>query len=153
MPALRRCPNLDSSPPSRELVTLREKTERLLAQSVRDYAAVADRFEVPHHEIRVVVHPIDWRPGRTLLRFIVPVVVGVDPSPALYERLAKYNNEVTFGKFYVKERTIFIEHNLLGESVERRGFRAALACVAHYAGRLDAPLLAEFGGKRWSEHD
>jgi len=143
---------LDADQPSRELVTLREKTERLLSLAVRDFEHVGDRYEVPYHSTRVMVHPLQWTDGRTLLRLIAPVVVEVDASPGLYERLGQLNNTTIFGKYYLRDRTVFLEHNLLGESVEKRGFRAALASVAHHADHVDDALLAEFGGRRWSEH-
>lgn len=138
--------------PSRELLILREKTERLLQQSVRAYEKVGDRFEVPYQSTRVVVHPIDWTSGRTVLRIIAPIVVDVRPVPELYQRLAELNNTTIFGKFYLRDGTVFIEHNLLGESLDKLEFRAALASVAHHADHLDDVLLAEFGGHKWSEH-
>lgn len=146
-------PVLDAAPPpTRELLTLREKTERLLSQAVKDFECVDDRFEVPYHSTRVVVHPMEWTPGRTLLRFIAPILVEVEPSAALWERLSELNNTTVFGKYYVRDKTVFLEHNLLGESVEKRGFRAALASVAHHADHVDDALMAEFGGRKWSEH-
>ncbi len=137
---------------SRELITLREKTERMLGQAVREFESVGDRFEVPYQSTRVLVHPIDWTKGRTLLRIIAPILVDVEVGPELYEQLSRLNNTTIFGKFYVRERTIFIEHNLLGESVDVNEFRAALASVAHHADHLDDRLLAEFGGRKWSAH-
>jgi hypothetical protein len=141
----------DRVEPSRELVTLREKTERLLGQAVREYEQVGDRYEVPYQATRIIVHPLDWTRGRTLLRIIAPIVVDVEASPGLYERLAELNNTTTFGKFFLRDRTVFIEHNLLGESLDQAGFRAALASVAHHADHLDGLLVAEFGGHRWSD--
>lgn len=143
---------LDSVDPSRELTLLREKTERLLAQAVREYECVDDRYEVSYHSTRIIVHPILWTSGRTLLRFIAPVVVGVEPSGALFERLSELNNTTIFGKYFLRDGSVFLEHNLLGESVEKRGFRAALASVAHHADHVDDALLAEFGGHKWSEN-
>ena len=135
---------------SRELVTLREKTKRMLEHAVREYESVADRFEVPYQSTRVIVHPIDWTNGRTLLRIIAPILVDVEPDPELFKKLSELNNTTIFGKFYVRDRTIFIEHNLLGESVDTLEFRATLASVAHHADHLDDHLLAEFGGRKWS---
>lgn len=138
--------------PSRELMTLREKTERLLEQSVRAFERVGDHFEVPYQSTRVIVHPIDWTQGRTVLRIIAPIVVGVRSVPDLFVRLGELNNTTIFGKFYVRDETIFIEHNLLGECLDKQEFRAALASVAHHADHLDDVLLAEFGGRKWSDH-
>lgn len=143
---------MDSSEPSRELITLREKTERLLGLAVRNFQRVGDRFEVPYQSTRIIVHPIDWTRGRTLLRLIAPIIVEVKPVPDLYKRLAELNNTTIFGKFYLHDGTVFIEHNLLGESVDTNEFRAALASVAHHADHLDEVLLAEFGGHKWSDH-
>ena len=138
--------------PSRELVTLREKTERLLDTAVRRFERVGDRFEIPYQSTRVIVHPMDWTRGRTLLRIIAPVVVDIAPVPDLFRRLIELNNTTIFGKFYMRGDTVFIEHNLLGESVDKREFRAALASVAHHADHLDDALVAEFGGRKWSDH-
>lgn len=140
-----------ASPPdaSPELLALRERAEALLEASVREYRAVADRFEVPYQSTCLVVHPLDWTKGRTLLRIIAPIVVDVAPMPGLHRRLSELNNTTIFGKLYFHEGTIFIEHNLLGESVDRAQFRAVLASVAHHADHLDEALIAEFGGRRW----
>ncbi len=135
---------------SAELLALRQHAEKLLAASVREFASVADRYEVPYQSTRIIVHPLDWTKGRTLLRFIAPVVVDIAPMPGLHRRLSEFNNTTVFGKFYFHEGTIFIEHNLLGESVDRAQFRAVLASVAHHADHLDEVLIAEFGGRRWA---
>jgi hypothetical protein len=137
---------------SRELITLREKTERMLEHAVREFERVADRYEVPYQSTRVIVHPIDWTKGRTLLRIIAPILVDVEDDTDLFKKLSELNNTTIFGKFYMRERTIFIEHNLLGESVDTHEFRAALASVAHHADHLNDRLLAEFGGRKWSAH-
>ena len=137
---------------SPELVALREKTEALLRRAVADFRPSGDRFEVPYQGTRLIVHPLDWTRGRTLLRFIAPVVIGVAPSPELHARLSELNNTTIFGKFYVMDGAVWIEHNLLGESVDWEEFRAVLASVAHHADHLDDVLIAEFGGRKWSDH-
>jgi hypothetical protein len=137
---------------SPELEELRRTTERLLRRAVRDVHVEGDRFEVPYQSTRVIVHPIQWTRGRTLLRFIAPIVLDVEPGPGLHERLSDLNNTTVFGKFYVMDRTVWIEHNLLGENVEWEAFRAVLASIAHHADHLDESLMAEFGGHRWSDH-
>lgn len=124
----------------------------MLASSVREFTRQSDRFVVPYQSTRVIVHPIDWTKGRTILRLIAPVLSNVDETPALYKRLGELNNTTIFGKFYLRDRAVFIEHNLLGESVDRNAFRAALASVAHHADHLDDALAAEFGGRKWSDH-
>ena len=139
--------------PSDELAALRRRTESLLGESVREYRAVADRYEVPYQQTRIIVHPLDWTRGRTLLRFIAPVIVDVMPVPALHARLSELNNSTVFGKFYYADGTVFIEHDLLGESLDRAQFRAVLASVAHHADHLDELLLAEFGGRKWGRGD
>jgi hypothetical protein len=136
---------------SRELTILREKTARLLGRAVSEFTRVGDRFEVPYQSTRIIVHPIDWTGGRTLLRFIAPVVLDVAQGPELHARLSELNNTTIFGKFYCMDGAIWIEHNLLGESVDWEQFRAVLASVAHHADHLDEALMAEFGGHRWSD--
>ncbi len=137
---------------SHELITLREKTERMLEHAVREFESVGDRYEIPYQSTRVIVHPIEWTKGRTLLRILAPILVDVDVEPELYKKLSELNNTTIFGKFYVREQTIYIEHNLLGESVDTMEFRAAFASVAHHADHLDDRLLAEFGGRKWSSN-
>ena len=139
------------APASAELEALRRRTEALLRRAAPRYALVADRFEVPYQSTRIIVHPIQWTQGRTLLRFIAPVVLDLRVTPALYERLSELNNTTLFGKFYVMDGAVWIEHNLLGESLDWEQFRAVLASVAHHADHLDEQLIAEFGGHRWSE--
>lgn len=139
------------APASAELQALRRRTEELLRRAAPRYALVADRFEVPYQSTRIIVHPLQWTQGRTLLRFIAPVVLDLRVSSPLFERLSELNNTTLFGKFYVMDGAVWIEHNLLGESVGWDEFRAVLASVAHHADHLDAALIAEFGGRRWSE--
>ncbi|MFT7463043.1 MAG: hypothetical protein ACI9EF_001385 [Pseudohongiellaceae bacterium] len=143
---------MDIKEPSRELITLRERTEEFLAGAVRAYDRVADRYEVPYHATRIVVHPIDWTQGRTLLRIIAPIIVDVETTTDLYRRLIELNNTTVFGKYYVREHTVYLEHNLLGESLDAAQFRAVLSSVAHHADHLDDLLLAEFGGRKWSDN-
>jgi hypothetical protein len=139
---------LDTCP---ELAALRTRTEAFLRQAVSEFAPVGDRFEVPYRGTRLIVHPIAWTKGRTLLRFIAPVVMGVQPGPELHARLSELNNTTIFGKFYVMDGAVWLEHNLLGESLDWEQFRAVLASVAHHADHLDEQLIAEFGGHRWSD--
>ena len=138
---------------SPELLKLIERTEQLLGQAVRDFSRVGDRFEVPYQSTRVIVHPIDWSPGRTLLRVIAPVVLGVKGTPELYQRLSDLNNTTIFGKFYFMDETVWIEHNLLGETLSWEEFRAVLASAAPNAEHLDEALMTEFGGRRGRDHD
>jgi hypothetical protein len=142
-------PSVESS---RELITLREKTERMLEHAVREFVSVDDRYEVPYQSTCVIVHPIAWTKSRTLLRVIAPILIDVDDSSELFKKLSELNNTTIFGKFYARERTIYIEHNLLGESVDTLEFRVVLASIAHHADHLNERLLAEFGGRKWSAH-
>jgi len=144
---------MDTKAPSKELSALRERAEAMLAEAVASYRPVADRFEVPYQHTCVIVHPIDWSRGRTILRIIAPILRDVDADAALYARLADLNNTAIFGKFYVLDGTIFVEHNLLGESVDREQFRAVLAAIAHQADHLADPLQLDFGGKKWRGTD
>ena len=148
---LRRRLTEDVLEPSPELAALTERVERMLQEAVGRCERVADRFEVPYRNTRVIVHPLQWTRERTLLRFIAPIVLGVTETPALHRKLSDLNHGTVFGKFYVMDGTVWIEHNLLGESLDQESFRAALASVAHHADHLDEPLMAEFGGHRWSE--
>jgi hypothetical protein len=106
---------------------------------------------VPYRSTRLILHPIGWTRGRTLLRFIAPVVLGVQLGPELHARLSELNNTTIVGKFYLMDGAVWIEHNLLGESLDWEQFRAVLASVAHHADHLDEQLISEFGGHRWSE--
>lgn len=139
---------MDDSP---ELAALRAKAEQFLRRAVSEFAPAGDRFEVPYRGTRLVVHPIAWTRGRTLLRVIAPIVLDVKAGPELLARLSELNNTTIFGKFYVADDAVWIEHNLLGESLDWEQFRAVLASVAHHADHLDESLIAEFGGHRWSE--
>ena len=143
--------SVEATTPSRELRILREKTERFLGKAASGWSAVADRYEIPYSSTRLVVHPIDWTEGKTLLRFIAPLLLDVPPGPELYRRLSEFNNTTIFGKYYHHDGTVFIEHNLLGESVDGEEFRATLASVAHHADHLVDALQAEFGGRKWKQ--
>ena len=139
------------SAPSAELLALRLRVEALLGEAVREFKTVSGRYEVPYQSTRIVVQPLDWTKGRTLLRVVAPIATAVPESPELYRRLSELNNTIVLGKFYFDDGTILVEHNLLGESVDRSQFRAALTSVAHHADHLADLLLADFGGRKWGE--
>ena len=85
---------------------------------------------------------------RTGVRVHAPVLADVKPDAPL-ERLATINAEVSFGKFafYEPTRTIEVEYDLLGWTLDADELHQAVHVVGDLADGWDDRLLADFGGK------
>ncbi len=95
---------------------------------------------------------------RSLVRISAPLLRGVDPSPALYEYLAREAPRHWFGNVSVwddenNKGKLFLSfaHTLLGDYLDEDELSTAMYGVLHNADELDDKLQQRFGGKRWTD--
>jgi hypothetical protein len=113
---------------------------------------------------QIHIRIIDWGKNkdgeaRSLVRVSAPLLRGVQPSPALYEYLAREAPRLWFGNIAVwdDEETkgmlsLTLGHTLLGDYLDEEELRATLYNVLGSADDLDDQLQKRFGGKRWTDN-
>jgi hypothetical protein len=124
-----------------------------------------DLIGVRFNDVSTQIHirVIDWGKNRdgepqTLVRVSAPLLRGVQPSPALYEYLAREAPNYWFGNIRVwdDEETkgmvsMTFGHTLLGDFLDEEELRVAVSRVLNSADELDDELQKRFGGKRWTD--
>jgi len=112
---------------------------------------------------QVHIRIIDWGKDKdgqpqTLVRISSPLLRGVQPTPALYEYLARESPSLWFGSIRVwdDEETkgmvsMTLGHTLLGDFLDEEELRVAVFRILNSADELDDELQKRFGGKRWSD--
>ncbi len=112
---------------------------------------------------KVHIKVIDWGKNkdgepRTLVRVSAPLLRGVQPTPALYEYLARESPSLWFGSIRVWDDdetkgmlSMTLGHTLLGDYLDEDELRVALFQILNSADELDDELQKRFGGKRWSD--
>jgi len=122
-------------------------------------------FLVPYGSAGVFVDFRDWGDGETLVNIHAFVLDQVDVSderrPKILEELNEVNKTTYLGKVYldVEQKTIVLEHDLLGNHLDADELMGALRTVATMADDLDDKLREAIGTGRsakaaWDEaHD
>ena len=124
-----------------------------------------DTIGVKFTDVSTQVHVriIDWGKNkdgepRSLVRVSAPLLRGVQPTPALYEYLARESPSFWFGNIRVwdDEETkgmvsMTLGHTLLGDFLDEDELRVALFQILNSADELDDELQKRFGGKRWAD--
>jgi hypothetical protein len=94
----------------------------------------------------------------TLVHIWAPVLRDVDPSPALFEWVARNGGARCFGVVRVfdsKENPgkliLSMEHTLLGDYLDQGELSAAVMGVISSADKLDDELMPIYGGKRYED--
>jgi hypothetical protein len=86
-----------------------------------------------------------------------PLVLGVKPSPALYQWVAIEGQEYTYGGCRVvvendnKNVRVIFRISLPGDTLDPGELKDALLCVAFTSDELDDELKKRFGGKRMED--
>jgi len=105
----------------------------------------------------------DWGTNKdgdpqSLVRISCPVLWEVDPSPALYEWVAKEGSKFLFGHISVYDDTsapgkqfLMMSHTLLGDYLDEEELSSAMYAVVGTADKLDDELKQKFGGKRLAD--
>lgn len=117
-------------------------------------------FSVRHGSARVFVEVVSPKPddvdAPTLVKYTIPLLIGVNDTPDLYEYIAFHADDYVFGHLSLfrtsaGELRVFFTHQLLGDYIDEAEFRHALFGTLSSADTLDDELQARFGGSRFHE--
>ena len=105
----------------------------------------------------------DWGTNKdgdpqALVRISCPILWEVDPSPALYEWIAREGGTFFFGHVSAHDDVstpgklfLVMSHTLLGDYLDEEELSSAMYAVLGSADKLDDELKGKFGGKRLSD--
>ena len=111
---------------------------------------------------RINVSVTDWGTNKdgdpcSLVQLSAPILWEVDPSPALFEFIARqsyYFGHITAhddssapGKLF-----LLMSHTLLGDYLDEEELSSALYAILGTADKLDDELKGQFGGKRLADY-
>ena len=111
---------------------------------------------------RVNVSVVDWGTNKdgdpaSLVQLTCPILWEVDPSPALYEFIARQS--YYFGHVTAHDDTsspgklfLMMSHTLLGDYLDEEELSSALYAMLGTADKLDDELKEKFGGKRLADY-
>jgi len=113
---------------------------------------------------RVNVSVSDWGTNKdgdpqSLVQLSCPVLWEVDPTPALFEYIAKQGGNYYFGHLSAHDDSsapgklfLMMSHTLLGDYLDEEELSSALYAMLGTADKLDDELKGMFGGKRLSDY-
>jgi hypothetical protein len=139
---------------SEALKTLRSTIEKYLTESFGGYLKDQNNnFVLQAGSARVMVIPLDWVGGQTLVKIVALVNRDSTSIDALARYLAGENLQLIFGKFSLQPETrmVFYEHTLLGDFLNRKELEVAVQAIASTADKYDDEIKARFGGKKFGE--
>jgi hypothetical protein len=95
----------------------------------------------------------------SLVRITCPIVWEVDPSPSLYEWVAREGTTYLFGHVSAHDDSsspgkvfLMMGHTLLGDYLDEEELSSAMYAVMGTADKLDDELKQKFGGKRLADY-
>jgi hypothetical protein len=95
----------------------------------------------------------------SLVRMSCPILWEVEPSPSLYEWIAREGGNYFFGHVTAHEDStapgkvfIMMSHTLLGDYLDEGELSSAMYAMMGTADRLDDELKGRFGGKRLADY-
>jgi hypothetical protein len=141
-------------PDSDALTTLKSTTAKYLQESFGGFLRDQnDNFVLQAGSARIVISPLDWIEGQTLVRVVALVNMGGGPVEELSKYLIAENLKLIFGKFSFEPIAgmVFFEHTLLGDFLNRKEIEVAVKAIASTADKYDDELQARFGGKKFGE--
>jgi hypothetical protein len=112
---------------------------------------------------RVDVSVLDWGKNKdgdpsALVQLTCPILWEVDPTPALYEWIARQGGTYYFGHVTAYDDNsapgklfLVMSHTLLGDYLDEAELSATLYAMLGTADRLDDELKEKFGGKRLAD--
>ena len=112
---------------------------------------------------RVNVTVQDWGTDKngdpqTLVQLSCPILWEVDPTPALFEWIARQGGNFYFGHVTAYDDStspgkvfLLFSHTLLGDYLDEEELSSAMWGVLTTADKLDDELKQKFGGKRLSD--
>ena len=141
-------------PDSDALTTLKSTISQYLRNpSAASSGTRATTYILQAGSARVVVMPVDWIDGQTLVKVVALVNKDGGPADELAKFLIAENMRLIFGKFSVEptERMVFYEHTLLGDFLNRKELEIAVKAIASTADSTTMRSRPEFGGKKFGE--
>jgi hypothetical protein len=81
-----------------------------------------------------------------VLQVFATAVAGVEPTPALYERLNVINTNIRFARAFFVRGQVLVESDLVGQTVDKEEFEEACNAVATITDHYGPRLAEEFGG-------
>lgn len=138
---------------SKTVEEIRSKVEKYLRQMELNYEVKSNgTFWVRQGSTAVILNPVQWGDNdQTLVKLLAPVAMdATNISPKLTHFLAEKNNELLFGKFSLdsKNKSIWYEHVLLGDFLDKEELFTAITAVALTADEFDEQIAEMCGGKR-----
>jgi hypothetical protein len=112
---------------------------------------------------RVNLSVVDWGTNKagdpsSLVQLSSPILWEVDPSPGLYEWIAKEGGNYYFGHVAAYDDSsapgklfLMMKHTLLGDYLDEEELHWALYSLLGTADKLDDELKEKFGGKRLAD--
>ena len=95
---------------------------------------------------------------QSLVRLSCPILWEVDPTPALYEWIAREGGAYIFGHVAAYDDVstpgklfLVMTHTLLGDYLDEEELSSALWAILASADKLDDELKGRFGGKRLAD--
>jgi hypothetical protein len=129
---------------------LREKVMEYLPKFIKSYEVRDDgRIVVRQGSTAVFVEMYPFNDDHSILRLAVPVLFKVPESEALHRKFNELNKSWYFGRIYLDDDRIMVDHILLGDYLDLDELASALTILAIVCDDLDDKLMAEFGGKRF----
>jgi hypothetical protein len=113
---------------------------------------------------RVNISVQDWGTNKdgdpaSLVRLSSPILWEVDPSPGLFEWVAKEGGNFFFGHVTVFNDSsapgklfLVMSHTLLGDYLDEEELSSAMYAMLGSADKLDDELKGKFGGKRLADY-
>ena len=114
-------------------------SDRIAADEDGDYPA---RFGNARYYVRLV-----GEPDPDVSVFAV-ALHDVPTSAELLTDLNDINSKLRFARAFHVREGVLVEADILGESVDPAGFRAACEVVGHVADSIGASLAQKYGGRR-----
>lgn len=134
--------------------TLRSTIEKYLKESFGGFLKDQnDNFILQAGSARILVVPLDWIEGQTLVKIVALVNKDGQPTDELAKYLIMENIRLIFGKFSLDPTgtMVFFEHALLGDYLNRKELEIAVKAIASTADKYDDEIKARFGGKKFGE--
>jgi hypothetical protein len=141
-------------PDSEALATLKTTISKYLQESFGGFLRDQnDNFILQAGSARLLIAPMDWFEGQTLVKIVALVNKDGGPVEALAKYLISENMKLIFGKFSLEPvgHMVFFEHTLLGDFLNRKELETAVKAIAFTADQYDDQIQAQFGGKKFGE--
>lgn len=92
-------------------------------------------------------------PTGTMIRFLAPLVRGVDRSMGLLDRLNDLNARIPYVRFFWSDDHVFCGMELAGDDLQWKEIGNALSAITAHADHVDDVLRRDFGGSLIVEPD